>query len=215
MTNSTDNRIGQPAYSRAAACLFDNRQQAGRAVARLHQAGILPANVRMIDGASAGATPGTGDDPAFRQPVEGMPFPDEDRACYAEGLARGCTLVAALDLDDAQHDLALVILDEEGAVDLTAREAEWRQQGWSGGIGEGVLPSGVRGTTLDTTYTNPRDGNMNYEGTSMQAGTNPPSDTPDSPVQDRQGSGTITGVRDTSRGPARSRSYLVGEHTRQ
>lgn len=208
MTTQMDNPAGGAAgYTRAAACLFDDRRHAERAVLRLRQAGISPADVVMTEGASSGATRGTGQDPAFRQPVDGLPFPDEDRALYAEGLARGCSLVAALNLNDAQHDLALVILDEEGAVDLAAHEARWRADGWSGPTEEGVLPSGVRGTTLDAAYTNPRDGNMNYEGPSMQAGTNPPvgADQPD-----QQPNAAVTGVRDTSRGPARARSYLVG-----
>lgn len=215
MTTPTDRRTGtDAAYSRAVAGLFDNRLQAERAVMRLHQGGIGPEDVSLIEGASAGAAPGSGEDPAFRQPVGRLPFPDEDRASYAEGLARGGTLVTALALDDARHDQALIILDEEGAVDLAAREAQWRVQGWAGVMDEGVLPNGVRGTIRDMAYTNPRDGNMNYEGPSMQAGTNPPADAPDQADRQQQADGAVTTVRDTSRGPARTRSYLVGRQIR-
>lgn len=203
---------GAAGYTRAAACLFDDRHAAERAVLRLGQAGIPHTDILMTDGAAAGATPGTGHDPAFRQPVEALPVPEEDRACYAEGLARGGSFVAVLNLNDAQHDLALVILDEEGAVDLTAREAQWRAEGWTGAMEEGVLPDNVRGTTLDTAYTAPREGDAGHEGTSQQAGTSPSADAGFA-GQNRSHDRGQTGVRDTSRGPAHARSYLIAGRT--
>ncbi|MBS7586329.1 hypothetical protein [Ancylobacter defluvii] len=56
--------------------------------------------------------------------------PERDAHLYAEGVRRGGTVVSAK-VDDDQVAEAQAILDEEAAVDLTARERVYREEGWS------------------------------------------------------------------------------------
>ena len=58
-------------------------------------------------------------------------MPEEDRYAYAEGLSRGGFLVS-LDTTAANRDRILDILDDEGTVDMDAREESWRAEGWAG-----------------------------------------------------------------------------------
>lgn len=61
--------------------------------------------------------------------VEGVP--EHHAHVYAEGVRRGGTLVSARVEDEVAAE-AQAILHEEGAVDLTAREQEYRKGGWAG-----------------------------------------------------------------------------------
>ncbi|GAB4072559.1 hypothetical protein KHC28_06860 [Ancylobacter sonchi] len=56
--------------------------------------------------------------------------PERDAHLYAEGVRRGGTVVSAK-VDDGQLSAAQDILDNEAAVDLTARERVYREQGWA------------------------------------------------------------------------------------
>jgi hypothetical protein len=57
---------------------------------------------------------------------------DEKHAhSYAEAIHRGGTLVTAR-VDEAQYARAVDILDDDGAVDMDEREANWRLEGWTG-----------------------------------------------------------------------------------
>lgn len=124
--------------TRTLSAMFDTRAEADRAVAALSAAGI--ADVVL----TGGENPGYGSVPrdlsvdarshekGFFESIGDFFFPEEDRYAYAEGLTRGGYLVTVSNLDAAQYDAALDILDDEGAVDLDAREAEWRSEGWTG-----------------------------------------------------------------------------------
>ncbi|ATU94587.1 general stress protein [Phyllobacterium zundukense] len=55
---------------------------------------------------------------------------DEDQAhVYAEGLRRGSTLVSVR-VDEDQADLARAIINESTPVDIEARRAMYREEGW-------------------------------------------------------------------------------------
>ena len=56
--------------------------------------------------------------------------PERDAHLYAEGVRRGGTVVSAK-VDDDQVAEAQAILDDGAAVDLTARERVYREEGWS------------------------------------------------------------------------------------
>ena len=58
-------------------------------------------------------------------------MPEEDRYAYAEGLSRGGFLVT-VGTTAANRDRILDILDDEGTVDMDAREESWRAEGWTG-----------------------------------------------------------------------------------
>ena len=67
----------------------------------------------------------------FWASLKNLFLPDEDRYGYAEGMRRGGIIVAAT-VDEGQVDRTSDILEHAGALDLDAREAEWRQSGWTG-----------------------------------------------------------------------------------
>lgn len=123
--------------NRSLSALFDTRAEADRAVAALEAAGI--ADVVLTGGDNQGY--GTvvrdvkGDlstrEKGFFEQLGDFFFPDEDRYTYAEGLDRGGFLVTVDNIPADKYERALDILDDEGAVDLDAREAEWRNEGWN------------------------------------------------------------------------------------
>ena len=109
---------------------FDRRDQAERAMDRLREMEIF--ETRLMPGYEADTekTAVTSDDRSgFWAKLEDWLFPDDDRAVYAEGLRRGGFLVAAT-VDDATHDVAHDILDEEGSIDMDERADLWRSEGW-------------------------------------------------------------------------------------
>lgn len=124
--------------TRTLSAMFDTRAEADRAVAALSAAGIADVVLTGGDNPGYGSVPrDLSVDPrshekGFFESIGDFFFPEEDRYAYAEGLTRGGYLVTVSNLDAAQYDAALDILDDEGAVDLDAREAEWRSEGWTG-----------------------------------------------------------------------------------
>lgn len=120
---------GEGSHNRLTA-FFDSQDDAEKAIERLKEAGV--ANIRLMSGYEADsdkAGVAADDRGGFWARLEGWLFPDEDRTVYAEGLRRGGFLVAA-EVDDATHDIALDILDDEGAIDMDERADLWRAEGW-------------------------------------------------------------------------------------
>lgn len=122
--------------SRTLSAMFDNRAEADRAVAALAAAGIADVVLTGNDNPGYGAVDrtaaGRDDNRGFFESIGDFFFPDEDRYSYAEGLGRGGYLVTVRNIPAEQYDTALDILDDEGAVDMEAREQEWRSEGWVG-----------------------------------------------------------------------------------
>ncbi|WP_254368070.1 YsnF/AvaK domain-containing protein [Paracoccus sp. Z118] len=121
--------------SRSLTAMFDTRADADRAVQRLKEAGIADVVLTGEEngGYSVETAPSVTDrDRGFFESIGDFFFPDEDRYTYAEGLNRGGFLITVSNVPSALYDRALDILDDEGAVDLDARENEWRAQGWTG-----------------------------------------------------------------------------------
>ena len=58
-------------------------------------------------------------------------MPDEDRPTYTEGVRRGAVVVSA-QVEDGVVDQAMDVLEVNDAIDLDRREAQWRQEGWTG-----------------------------------------------------------------------------------
>lgn len=120
--------------NRSMSAMFDTRADADRAVAALRAEGIADVVLTGQENAGYAATgtqPETTDDRGFFEALGDFFFPDEDRYAYAEGLNRGGFLVTVSNVPAGQVDRALDILDDEGAVDLDARETEWRSSGWT------------------------------------------------------------------------------------
>lgn len=186
-------------HGRLVTAVFDQHQQAEDARQRLQAAGLPDQCLEVIEGATPGAAPGTGDDPAFWTPLSRMSLPEADRHACAEALSRGGSVIVADHLTEAEAAQAVALLSAMPAVEMDAREAEWRDQGWSG-MTAGALPGGVRGTTRDMAYTNPRDDTDNYEGPSMRA------HTPDADGFDQRSNRRLT--RDRVQQTPRVRCYV-------
>ena len=122
-------------HSRSLTAFFDTREAAQKATADLVAAGIPREHIRLTEGADAGTTAGTTtathDARSFWDELKDMFLPDEDRYGYAEGLRRGGHLLSVRS-DEANYTRVMDILDQDGAIDMDAREATWRESGWTG-----------------------------------------------------------------------------------
>lgn len=58
-------------------------------------------------------------------------IPDEDAHLYAEGVRRGGSLLT-VQADDAAVARVYEAMQQDGAVDIDAASAKWRQSGWNG-----------------------------------------------------------------------------------
>lgn len=119
--------------TRIIAGLFDNRGDAERTVEHLVQGlGVDPAGIEVH---AAGGGRGGAPQPGALQFLVGRFLPATDAAAYQEGLRRGAIVVVA-HVAEATADRAMDTFEEYGAVDLDAREAEWRGAGWTGEPGQ-------------------------------------------------------------------------------
>lgn len=159
--------------TRSLSAMFDTREQADRAVAALTAAGIADAVLTGGDNTGYGSIASDADltarrqDRGFFESLGDFFFPEEDRAAYAEGLTRGGYLVTVSNIPASQYETALDILDDEGAVDLGARENEWRSEGWDykTAYNTGYAAGDTVGTTnLDRTVATDVEGDLNHDG---------------------------------------------------
>lgn len=115
---------------RTLAALFDTKREAQDAEAGLARRGIGADRVTLVQDTAAGLT-----------------VPAQDRATYEEGLRRGGILLLAR-VEDAEVDAVIVVLEKTGAVDLDARERDWRAGGWTGGVAApAAAPTGTAAST--------------------------------------------------------------------
>lgn len=163
--------------TRSLSALFDTRAEADRAVAALLEAGIADAVLTGGENQGYGSVPRDASvenrDKGFFEQLGDFFFPDEDRYTYAEGLNRGAFLVTVDNIPADQYERALDILDDEGAVDLDAREAEWRSEGWTNEPVVGSLAAaptardeGLPGTVASRALEGDRayDADLNHDG---------------------------------------------------
>ncbi|MBL6459056.1 YsnF/AvaK domain-containing protein [Belnapia sp. T6] len=120
--------------SRTITAMFDDRAHGDAAVQQLQQLNIASTDIQMHAAEAASTTGGTAavsDNTGFWASLKEFFIPDEDRTTYAEGVRRGAVMVSAR-VDDSTFEQAMDVLESHGAVDLDTREAEWRQEGWTG-----------------------------------------------------------------------------------
>jgi len=170
--------------SQTVTAMFDSNAEAERAIARLQSAGVPLSAIRHTQGSSSSYSGSVNTvDTTYRDQHKGFWdsladffFPDEDRYTYAEGLARGSHMVTVTGFDAALFDTVVDILDDEGSVDLDARENEWRSSGWSGYQGSdyrregdisgtGGMAGGTSGLAGTSTGLGSTTGDMNTRGT--------------------------------------------------
>ena len=125
------------AHDRTVTAFFDTRAAADKARADVITAGVPSTMVSLVEGHD---TTRTANDPArglepheegFWGTLKTLFAPEEDKHAYAEGLSRGGFLVT-VHTDDARYDRVIDILDDEGAVNMDEREAQWKSEGWTG-----------------------------------------------------------------------------------
>ncbi|MBP0496009.1 hypothetical protein [Roseomonas indoligenes] len=103
--------------------LFDTRAEAELAVEHLiGQLGLDRDRILLL-APSSEDTAGTS--------LGNLFMPEEDRVAFAEGIRRGGYVVSA-EVDEFQVDHAMDVFEQHGAVDLDAREADYRSGGWTG-----------------------------------------------------------------------------------
>jgi uncharacterized protein (TIGR02271 family) len=185
---------------------FDHRTDAEEAVRALHAAGVSRDRIRLVPGyerdeAEGADAPSLGEaSVGFWDALRDLFLPDEDRTIYAEGLRRGGYLVS-VSATEAEHELVLDILDDEGTIDIDERANAWRAEGWSGSSTADALSGATANLTTGSSSSTP--------GLSGPTGTG----------SDRAGRGEEVipvaeehlnvGKRDVSHGRVRVRSYAV------
>lgn len=125
---------------------FDNAADARAVQQELIATGFSPNNVRLINEAAQRATTtSSSDETGMWQSIkEAFGFADErDRMSYTEAARRGGVLVS-VDAPDNEIDRAVQVMRRHNVVDLDAREAQWRQQGWTGAAAAGAQRTAAR-----------------------------------------------------------------------
>lgn len=196
------------ASSQYVTAFFDSRADADAAVERIVAEGVSRNEVQIVDGRDSNATVETHEDEGFFEKLGNFFMPDEDRLAYAEGLKRGGYLVS-LNVTAQNRDRILDILDDEGTVDMDAREETWRSEGWSGAgmLDTGLAAPGMTGSGM---------GRVSPEGNAAMAADYGTTGTAPSRNGDMV-DGTIdvvqenlrVGKREVEHGRVRVRSYVV------
>lgn len=213
--------------------LFDTREAAQNVVDHLvKHDGVDRDRIRVhgqeVSGGSTSAAAGS-EDQGIWASLKSLFMPDEDRYVYSEGIRRG-GVVVSVEMADGQVDHVMDVFESNGAVDLSSREAEWRNSGWTGydagatrpmpstdyapgGVGLaasgvpsggiGVPAGGVTGSAMTDTSGTGLDRDM---GHARQGATGRTGDRDVIPVVEEQ---LRVGKRETDRGRVRVRSYVV------
>jgi len=195
---------------------FDTEAEAEAAVDRVvDEEGISREAIRLVPGsADADLAEPAPRHEGFFAALADLFMPSEDRYAYAEGLSRGGYLVSVTTTRE-NHARILDILDDEGTVDMDAREESWRAEGWAGYQGSeptrglGAVP--VASTTLDM------DVAMSEEGRMQPPATGGASPSPNLAGNTTSDEGKIdvveerlrVGKRNAEGGRVRVRSYVV------
>ena len=121
--------------SRTITAMFDDRAHADAAVQQLlHELNLTSSDIQVHAADTTSPTGGTAaasSDTGFWASLKDFFVPDDDRTTYAEGVRRGSVVVSAR-VEESKLEQAMDTLESHGAVDLDTREAEWRQEGWTG-----------------------------------------------------------------------------------
>lgn len=168
---------------RTLTAMYDTRAAAEATRDRLVQAGVSRSEIDLQDQSAYGGDAAPQKD-GLMAGLRNMFGAHDDHHAYAEGVSRGHVLLNASVKDD-QTDAAIQILEQSDAIDLDARESEWRQSGWTGAAASaGVAPAAVAST---------QPMGRTGEGDTIQL------------AEER----LVLGKREVERGGMRVRSYIV------
>ena len=116
---------------RTLTAMFETRTAAEATRQKLVQAGVSNSEIDIQDEATYSTEGTTPHKEGLIAGIKSMFGAHDDHHAYAEGLSRGHVLLSAT-VADAQTDKAIQVLHSSDAIDLDARENEWRQSGWTG-----------------------------------------------------------------------------------
>ena len=222
-------------FTRLVSAMFDSRDHAEQARQDLIAAGITDDAI-VIAGAGADSQAGEAEPrEGFWETLKELFMPDEDRYSFAEGMRRGGVTIS-VKTDTTTHDRVIDVLDRDGAVDLDEREQSWRSDGWSGYTardpivdGRSEEPGSVVLPEEEPSYAPPSNATAGFTASAadhFRIDAAPPVEspgalpeterlaTPDSayaasaPGLDPAATARI-GIRDTSHGRSRIRTYLT------
>jgi len=138
--------------------VFDSRDAAARAREDLLGLGLQPERISITDQASSERSVEGGDHRGgLWAHMKEIFMPNRDRATIDESLRRGGTVLVA-NVDDTRADEACARLDRAGAVDLDAREAEWRASGWNDNGHTGRSEAAIQGRSQPRPQPRPQPG---------------------------------------------------------
>jgi len=192
--------------TRTLTALFDQRQDAEAAKARLQAANIDVSRIHIHDQTSAGHSNdqySSHENRGFWDSVKSAFLPDEDRHTYEEGVRRGGYLLTA-EVEEHQADEAVRVLEEANTIDIDQRSSEWRQSGW-----DYSAPAAGTAAATGSAFAFDRDRDRDAEATTTGAtarDTERATDEERVPLVEEQ---LRIGKREVGRGGVRVRSYVV------
>ncbi len=116
---------------RTLTAMFETRAAAEATRDRLIQAGVSRSEIDLQDASAYAGEDAAPQKEGLMANIRSMFGAHDDHHAYAEGLNRGHVLLSAT-VQDAGTDAAIQVLEGSDAIDLDARETEWRQSGWTG-----------------------------------------------------------------------------------
>lgn len=128
-----------PSGVRTVTAFFDTSDHAGTARADLIAAGIPESDITVVGSNADHFTVAQDHHKGFWAALGDFFMPDDDRRAYAEGLRRGGYAVS-VKASGTLYDLAIDVLDRDGAVDLDERAMDWEREGWSGSDTADTVP---------------------------------------------------------------------------
>lgn len=126
----SDSTSSGPSGARTVTAFFDTGDHASTARADLIAAGVPDSDITVVGSNADHFTVAQEQHKGFWESLGDFFMPDDDRRAYAEGLRRGGYAVS-VKASGTLYDLAIDVLDRDGAVDLDERAMNWEREGWS------------------------------------------------------------------------------------
>lgn len=125
---------------------YDNRSEAETALESLKNIGVTQSYIHSGSESSSHSSQAVAQEyrKGFWDSITDFFISDEDKETYSEGLSRGGFVLTA-NVDDMNLSKAQNILEEHGSVDLSERESQWRQDGWTGSSAKSSLNDSMPG----------------------------------------------------------------------
>ena len=134
---------------RTLTAMFETRAAAEATRQKLVQAGVSNSEIDLQDEGTYSTEGTTPHKEGLMAGIKSMFGAHDDHHAYAEGLSRGHVLISAT-VADAQTEQAIQVLHSSDAIDLDARESEWRQSGWTGRAEAYAAPASANVTGDET-----------------------------------------------------------------